>query len=300
MRGQSTLRLVFLLALAFFTAFAQDDESAQSAPRLHISILGGYAYQPLDNFNRYVDFTLNRVNYDPYFGSPTGSAEKIKGNATIEGVLSYRLIGGLEVHGVVSQTMTSGNTSMSYYRYGTIPQDVTRNADFRVLQYGLGGGYRFLIGDDAQLRLSGSYLRARGTWGFEYRRSTSSELESMTGDLKQTVNSWRVGVGFSVCVVGPMFFTLETEYRNLKFTNLEGMATSNYVAPASSYAHPPQDVHVHLAEADTYFGVRSDELATTIPFDPPYIWTSSWPTDFRRATVDLSGFTLKGGLTLEF
>lgn len=292
-------RFLILFLLVSF-ASAQEEIPWLSPSRLSVSLLAGYHYAPWTSYNHAMQVAQQYINADPTYVNPRGSFEKVNGDVSFDGIVSYRVIRQLSVYGILSHTTTGGR--MSLQTSSGMIERAEQDIDLGVFEYGLGLNVGHDFGEAIRFWASGSYSWARGTLSYEFATLQYGFRQlSWSAEFTNNTNSWRLNLGATAIVAGPVAIQFSTEYRWLRFDTFEGTADERYADqanPGNPYEYKGT-FHTYLAEKSNYFGLN-ERGSQVNPTD--FYWANT-PYDAafpQPAVFDLSGFGVKGGIVIEF
>jgi hypothetical protein len=300
--------LVLIIAVAVFSPLRAQEETTDvfSLSRLSFSLSSVYHFQPWRQHNQAFSALYEQVKFDPYYGNPKGSYEKIVGDLSVEGVVGYAVMSGLSVNVGGRYTRTGGSCDLSH-SLGSLPYQYAYNqtAKLDLFSFFVGSRYTISLTDILGITAYAYAERVNARFGFEYEykylgtQSVSSYNFSAT--LKEWVWSGTFGGGVSLKPFHPITLSLVAEYRVLRLSELVGSGIyKRSYGIASEYTF-----EAFLAEDENYFGIDIYRNTSPDAENDAYweksvlfiLWSripgNSWGESLRPAVLDLTGFGIK-------
>lgn len=303
------LLCLFLLSLTLSPAFGQEGDPWFSLGRLSLSTSGSYHFRPWHFYNNSLLLVEDAVRYDPVYGNPKGSYEKIVGDMGTGLVLSYRLLEGLHIEGAGMYMMTGGSVRLELPQPPLSSSVTTQDLSLRVMEWGIGVRSKFSLGDEFDLNTSLQVSRASGKLRYDYAYIPSNRLEYLfEADLKDRSTVIRAAVEGGYRLLGPLRITGGVEYRWLRFDNFEGGGNEIY----RDKTFPYEDIRpfqATLGQTDGYFFgliplegsyISNPHLMRTL-WNRTELYPSWWGNlQVKPASLDLSSLGIRIGVRYEF
>jgi hypothetical protein len=260
-----------------------------------------YSNSPWKNYNAYMESQVRRYEYLPDYSDARGSWDKVNGDHTYNGVISFEVIPKFSFLLGYDLTTINPNTQYEYDDQGFIRYTTRRIENWKSQIHGIGAGIRYLtaLSPRSNIFLSLDVKRYRtnldldwarvdyfnGEWRFERR---------IGANLSANTVGWNVVIGADWALVDFISLVAEVSYRRIKFDDLKG--TASYSSFANDYAGEHFDYVVRLTNNPDYFGVSAVEangLSYLLPAQDRYV-------DSPSRGLDLSGVGISIGLKISF
>jgi len=306
------IRSVFISFLFLFCRFATSEELLK-ARSFSLIIRGGYGLAAIGDLNT----TLSSIN-SMYDGTRESNPDLCSGE--IRKVPSQSPDGEVELQWTVGRftigiaaaipTHYDRSSSLTYVLvgdYGTQTNSYTFKPEIRAsAPIKLNLYYSHPLAPELNLLFHGGlgYYRARMIYDRQWNILTVTGA-TFVGESLSNVSGhslgFHIGAGLEYRLNHRFSLLFDTEWRLAKIRSLKGnMLITSHVYDAegnllSSGSSSGEGSLYHLIEEDSYTGVRSEQLYV---FEAPPDIGIGFPSDIRKAFLDLSGFTFKIGLKI--
>jgi len=290
------------------SAHGQDSPRWFSLRRLSLSVHTSYHFSPWKNYNAATDTIAQIVRIDPFFVEPRGYEERIRGDATVEGVLAYEIFEPVQI--VVRGTYGRLEAGLEFYPIleglpsSTWSPAFEQRVSFSLPSLGLGLQYRrplrerleFLVTLTADRYFSRLKIDSKiNSWAVG--PVANGPHERVQADFKKNKFGYRISGIASYHLFGPLQLNAGIEYRVIKFHGLTGSGVFTW---RWGYQVP---FFAELVEGPDFFGVRGwQDPGHTMPYVLPQLPYLPYAEVGERipATINLTSLGLSVGLRIQF
>lgn len=300
MRRISLVLSIFLFAS---TAFPQDEEiSLLSLSRLSVSVGISYAFVPWDKFNDSYQFAADVIGYDPFYQSPSGHFEKIRGDVVYNVRVNYVLHENLKV---LLYGGTSGTSAAMRLGENPFSMEERHEFDWGMTLFGVGIEHELWITGPISLVSSAVIGSASAELHAEYRTTYAPGANVIVGSMSDAAPFVLSAVALKISVVQGFSIRLDASHRSVRFNELRGDASLRVLLGEAAIA-PSYDFDAYYAEGDRFVGmgarggVGADNANSIISL----LWSRAsvipYYYSLRPGVLDLSGFSVSFSSTVEF
>ncbi len=314
------LLTVFLFSIHRTPLLAQDptievlDEPVLSLGRLSVGLSANYYFVPWNDLNDSFNAVRDAYAYNSVLGLTSGTVDRHRGDLVPSLNLSYRIAGpiSLVVEGgmTITQAALDLRTSPTDHTFAFTPWSPTNYRNSFDLQLtGIGGGVSIDLPGSLRGRLRITAGSASASMDYEFIHDNADEVYRFNAALEDQSTYLSIGLDGVVPIAGPISLSLGAEYRSLRFAGLEGDGSVYHeyrFDPTSAVTTPFQ---ARLVKAGSYYGIdvsgdwRAEGFAYVLgtPWRAtPDTHVYAVPLHATPATLYLSGFSIRGGLTYAF
>lgn len=297
--------LWMVLPLLSSSLLAQDEVPWLSLSRLTVSSAATYHYRPWNFYNNSLSLVEQAVRYDFVYTNPSGSFEKILGDAGGEISASYRILSGLSLEVFGSYGETGGAVHLTYGP-PSLTIVIEQEISLRLYEFGSGIRYIFKPLENVSLAAVVRISKAYGTMDYEFLFLPPWQWKHLyQAELKDRTTVSRIGLEATYPLWNNVKLIGSVEYRWMSFDKLEGAGKeTNYYGSGPDYEN---SFRARLAQINGYFfGVEAIEGTHIYTEHLMHtLWSrtelyAQWWSNREPAILDLSSLGLKLGVSYEF